>query len=151
MIPFSICAYALETVIKYAMVLEYKALKGKKNFEHLFAKGSFYRSAHLSLRVSLPVVADQVPSNRWAICVSSKLGKAVRRNRYRRICRETLRQLSLDMLLGYDIAIFPRDGFTRLRPVSRKQCIIQLLKKAGLIRPSHANSAKGDYEHYKTA
>ena len=113
--------------------MKYKSLKGKKKFAELFDKGTFYGGPEISLRfLSLETRDTALPEKEieWAFCVSSKLGKAVVRNRYRRICRESLRALNPRVEAKAYIALFPKKKFAALNFKERTDSLASLLNKA---------------------
>lgn len=78
----------------------------KKNYEfsRVFNKGSFYVGRHIIIYI-LP---NKLSSNRIGISVSKKSGKAVVRNRKKRLIRESYRHLEDYIKAGYDIVIAAR-------------------------------------------
>lgn len=82
----------------------------KKNYEFskVFNKGSFYVGRHIIVYV-LP---NKLSSNRIGISVSKKAGKAVVRNRKKRLIRESYRHYEDFILNGYDMVIAARSEET---------------------------------------
>lgn len=78
----------------------------KKNYEfaRVFKKGSFYVGRYITVYI-LP---NKLSSNRIGISVSKKAGKAVIRNRKKRLVRESYRYYQDFILNGYDIVIAAR-------------------------------------------
>ncbi len=87
-----------------------KTITLKKNYEfsRVFNKGSFYVGRHISLYV-LP---NKMSSNRIGISVSKKAGKAVIRNKKKRLIREAYRHFEKFIMTGYDIVIAARGDET---------------------------------------
>ncbi len=81
--------------------------------------------------------AQEAPKeqSKWLICVSTKLGKAVVRNRLRRILRESLRLLVKQRVVkkGCLIALFPKHAFLQLDHLERYALVLRLCKKAHLL------------------
>lgn len=118
--------------------MKYISLKGKKKFKQLFRQGRFYGSSYISLKVLFrQETALEQSESQWALCVSSKLGASVVRNRYRRICKESLLALTLEaktkVKTNSYIALFPQESFARLNFKKRVDALRSLLKKAKLI------------------
>ncbi len=119
--------------MKVGNLLLYTALKGKKNFSRLFHDGTYHRVKGIALKAhKIPSNQEQLTS-KWAICVPRKLGKSVLRNRYRRICKETLRNLDLNAKPGFFVALLPQNNFISLSPYKRKLSLLNLLGQAGMI------------------
>lgn len=78
----------------------------KKNYEfsRVFNKGLFYVGRHISVYV-LP---NKLSSNRLGISVSKKAGKAVIRNRKKRLIREAYRHYEEFIENGIDMVIAAR-------------------------------------------
>lgn len=77
---------------------------------------------------------NRYPFNRLGLTVSKAAGKAVRRNRVKRLMRESYRLMEDDIQMGYDIIIVARN-----RAIGKSQSQIQKdieysMKKLGLIK-----------------
>lgn len=70
---------------------------------------------------------------RIGITTSKKLGKAVVRNRCRRIIREAFRHLSPHVTGGWDICFVARVRTSSLKSTDIERVMEQQLKKAGVI------------------
>ncbi len=141
--------------------LVYTALKGKNKFERLFRYGTFFSSRDISLKIlswnELLHIKNSCETNRskqyryqdvelqhhngqvkstkasqWTFCVGHKMGNAVLRNRYKRICREALRKTQFAPIYGSLIALFPKKEFVELSISERVNSITKLLKRAGV-------------------
>ena len=87
-------------------------LKQNQEFKRLYARGK----TAVGRRVVVYYKRSASPHNRLGITVSKKIGKAVVRNRIRRIIREAYR-LEADVLLpGYDMVIVARARGKRKMP-----------------------------------
>jgi len=79
-------------------------LGGKIAFAAVYAAAGKQSRGPLAL-YSKP---NDLPHCRWGLSVSRRVGNAVRRNRVKRLLRESIRLLQHDFPAGYDIVIVVR-------------------------------------------
>jgi ribonuclease P protein component len=72
-------------------------------------------------------------STRFGIAAGRTVGKAVQRNRAKRLLREALRPLLPQIRSGWDVIIHARKSMTRASLQQTRQALLELLKRAGLI------------------
>jgi ribonuclease P protein component len=72
--------------------------------------------------------------NRYGFIVSRRVGKAVERNRARRVMREGVRQLHLRLVSGYDIALIARTALTEQPLSAVLPEMTRLCAQAGLMK-----------------
>jgi len=84
-----------------------KTVPLKKNYEFLrvYKKGKFYAGKYLVLYV----LNNRSQMNRLGISVSRKVKKSVRRNRIKRLARESYRRYEDKLRTGYDLVISARN------------------------------------------
>jgi ribonuclease P protein component len=82
--------------------------------------------------LSLSMLENGLPHNRYGFITGKQVGNAVHRNRVRRRLREIMRQLHPQLKPGYDIVVIARAGsadqsFERLGAL-----LLELTRRAGL-------------------
>lgn len=87
--------------------------------------------------------SNDLAHNRYGFIVMSRLGKANRRNRIRRLMREAIR--ARDSLIGtnhgtgYDLALIARQPITSVSYAEIVDAVDDVLQRAGLISPNALN------------
>ncbi len=76
-------------------------LKLNYEFKNVFTKGKYY----IGKQIIIYVLNNKYNNNRVGIALSTKLGKAVKRNRIKRVIRAAYQQNIKDANLGNDIVI----------------------------------------------
>ena len=105
------------------------SLKENRDFRRLNGKGKSFVS---------PVVVTYLMKNRrrqvrYGITTSKKIGKAVQRNRSRRVIREAFRLLSPRIKPGYDFVFVARGKTPYVKSGEVKDALEAQLKKAGVL------------------
>ncbi len=117
-----------------------KTVTLKKNYEfaRVFNKGSFYVGRYITVYI-LP---NKQSFNRIGISVSKKAGKAVIRNRKKRLIRESYRYFEDYISNGFDIVVAARsgEGVPTFRAVLKE--IKYLLKKLQIFDQEKYNCLK---------
>jgi len=116
------------------ITLEVEIVKGEKyltkpeQFALVYNKGSSWRSS----LVVLKVLPNELDISRYGFSVSRRVGKAVVRNRVKRLLREILRQAPLQS--GYDIIIIARPAAASAGYASLEKSVNDLLSRARLLK-----------------
>ena len=108
-----------------------KTLKKNYEFKNVLSKGKFYISKHITMYVK----NNNKKENYVGIAVSTKLGKAVVRNRVKRLIRESYRLEKNSIKKGFDI-VFLWNKKSIIKDVSCNDIhseIIELFDKANMV------------------
>ena len=101
--------------------MNYVRLKKQTDFQKLFNKGK------RSFSPSLTVLYQPFSTLRMGISIGKKHGKAVQRNRIKRLIREAFRAVSKEIKGKYSIVIVPKvkDEYEFKKFKKELQCIIK--------------------------
>jgi ribonuclease P protein component len=105
------------------------SLRLNKDFRRLYSKGV----SLVSPSVVIYYKKTGKATNRLGITVSKKNGKAVLRNRIRRIIKEAYRQLEPKIKKGYDFVFVARAKTAFLKSTDVKRAIEKLLCEKNLL------------------
>lgn len=75
------------------------------------------------------------PYTRIGIVVGKRFGRAVARNRVKRVFRELARQLKRELVAGRDLVVFPRREALRVGHSILRQAWLSALRQEGLVMP----------------
>ena len=104
---------------------KYESIKLNKDFRYLYARGKSVVSPHIVVYFK----KNKLNRNRLGITTGKKIGKAVKRNRARRLIRVAFRQLEPQLIETYDVVIVARTRcvFANATQVTKdlKHCFIQ--------------------------
>lgn len=81
-----------------------KTLKLNKEFKRLYYRGK----SHVKSNIVVYVMPNRRDFNRLGLTCSKAVGKAVLRNRVKRLMRESYRLLEDNIKMGYDVVIVAR-------------------------------------------
>lgn len=105
-------------------------LKENKDFKRLYYRGKSY----VSPAVVTYVLKNRTNNIRYGITTSKKIGKAVKRNRARRIIRAAFYELSSEIKPGYDFIFVARTKTAFLKSNDILRCMSKQLKQAGVLK-----------------
>ena len=89
--------------------------------------------------VVLVVLAAQEGTSRFGVIAGRSVGNAVQRNRAKRRIREALRNLMPQVKPGWNVIAISRKPIQQATFIEIKDCLCQLLSKAGLLEVSHGS------------
>ncbi len=106
-------------------------LKKNYEFKNVLDKGKFYRGKYITIYI----LKNKKEKNVIGIAVSKKVGKAVKRNRIKRLIRESYYSKKNQLEKGYNIVfLWNRNTFVDCKCEQIKEDVYTQLKKAGLIK-----------------
>ena len=112
------------------IVGEIITLKRNNDFRRIYSKGRSFGSSVLVTYV----LKNHRGEVRIGITTSKKIGKAVLRNRSRRIIREAFRSVSKDISPGYDIVFVARGKTPFVKSYDILRAMKKELKEAGVLK-----------------
>jgi ribonuclease P protein component len=104
-------------------------LRRGEDFARLRREGRVYH--HRFMTVSL--AANGLPYNRYGFITAKHLGKAVSRNRVRRLFREAVRQLHPRLQPGFDVVMIARQPLVEQPLTVVYRTVSDLLDRAGIV------------------
>lgn len=107
-----------------------KSIKENYLFRRVYKKGK----KQLSKRLVLYAVPNSLKTNLVGITVNTKIGKAVVRNRVKRLIRESYRAFEKDIKQGYYIVIVARSAMSTSSFADTKSTLQQLLTEGGFFQ-----------------
>lgn len=116
-----------------------KIIKKKYEFKNLFSKGIFYGGEYINMYI----LKNKRKNNRLAIAISKKQGKAVERNRFKRLIKENYKNFENNLKIGYDILFIINKRkileSKEIKFINIKNDMNNLLKKSGMINEEIIN------------
>ncbi|MBI4060469.1 MAG: ribonuclease P protein component [Elusimicrobia bacterium] len=106
-------------------------LRERREFRRVFQSGT--KTVGRALILWHRAGASSSPP-RLGLSVSAKAGNAVRRNRLKRLLRETFRLRRSELRSGVDMIAYPRPGCSWKKRADAEGEILALWRKAGLLR-----------------
>lgn len=102
--------------------------KENRDYRRVYGRGKSFVSPALVTYV----LKNKTKNVRYGITTSKKIGKAVRRNRSKRIIRAAFDGLSPKIPPGYDFVFVARTKTSTLKSTDIEACMKKQLKKAGV-------------------
>ncbi len=109
---------------------EFITLKENKDFRRIYARGRSYATGLLVTYV----MKNRCGKVRIGITTGKKIGKAVLRNRSRRIIREAFYSISDNVKPGYDLVFVARSRTPFVKSYDILRAMKKELKEAGVLK-----------------
>ncbi len=116
------------------MVARELRLREEYDVRRVRNRGKAWASGPLVARV----LANELdpPRNRYAVVAGKRCGKAVQRNRLKRLTREAIRHLHPHLTPGYDYVFICRGTVEEMPGLTEAQrALDHIVRRAGLLRP----------------
>jgi ribonuclease P protein component len=111
-------------------MLKKEILRNQKNFDRLFKKGKSAGGKYLVLFLK----NNDLEYDRHAFLASKKVGNSVKRNRARRLMRESFRVIERELKSGYDILFIARNTITDAKQQEVGRDMKRICAQKGLIK-----------------
>ncbi len=112
-------------------------LKFNYEFTRVYRRGKYLSERH----VVLHYLNRAAKINRVGVTTSKNIGGSVRRNRMRRLLRESYRLNEPYMKKGYDIILLGRGGAPDLTFSEVSREVVHMMRKAGILPPETPGSS----------
>lgn len=109
-------------------MLKKNVLRRKSDFSCIYNKGKSVGSKYVVLFYK----KNGLEYGRIAFLASKKVGNSVKRNRARRLMKESVRLLSWQIPKGYDVIFIARSTISDAKNADVKKSIFTAVKRAGL-------------------
>ena len=119
-------------------MLKPNVLRRKNDFSAIYNKGKSVGERYLVFFYK----KNGLSYNRIAFLASKKVGKAVIRNRARRLLRESYREFEKKLPLGYDFIFIARKTICGLKCANVKKSMENAIKRSGLL---NAKKKRGEF------
>ncbi|MDO4382951.1 MAG: ribonuclease P protein component [Eubacteriales bacterium] len=105
-------------------------LRNQRNFNSVYRKGSSRGSRFVVILYK----KNRMPVSRVAFVASKKVGNSVCRNRARRLMRESIRTMGVQLKPGYDIIFVARNSINGKKCPEVQRTLKKALRSCNLIK-----------------
>ena len=110
---------------------EFYSLKKNKDFQAVYKNGRSYANQYLVMYIKK---RNDDGENRVGISVSKKVGNSVKRNRARRLMRESYRHIQDKLPCGYDFIIIARNTINDKKCSEVEKSLISAFRRTGVLK-----------------
>lgn len=111
-------------------MLKKNVLRKKKDFSSVYNRGKSVGDRYIVLFYK----KNGLTHNRLAFLASKKVGNSVKRNRARRLMKESLRLSDVDLPCGYDFIFIARNTICDAKCKEVQKSLMSALKRTGVIK-----------------
>jgi len=105
-------------------------LRKQKDFEEVFKRGAYFSEKFLVVKIK----ENSMSISRFGFIVSNKISKkSVKRNRIKRVLRESVRLLQKNVIPGFDVVFISKKDIVNRNFKEMSSSVEKLLKKSGLL------------------
>jgi ribonuclease P protein component len=108
--------------------MDIQGLKDGETFQRVYREGHSWATPLMILRAS----PNDLPHSRIGYSTSKRIGKAVARNRVKRLMRETVRAQAARLARGWDVVLIAREASRDASFAEMGHALNQLLAQARL-------------------
>ena len=108
----------------------FQTINENKDFKKIYTRGKSF----VSPTVVTYIVKSRLDHSRVGITASKKIGKAVQRNRAKRVIREAYRQICPEIMENYDIVFVARTRTTKVKMQDVREQMRKHLKAGGVLK-----------------
>ena len=128
-------------------MLKPNVLRRKKDFSAIYNKGKSIGERYVVLFYR----KNGLAYNRTAFLASKKVGNSVRRNRARRLMKESYRELEADLEKGFDFIWIARNTIINLKCADVKKSMEAAMRKSGTLnRGRNSKVMRFEKDHHIT-
>ena len=110
-------------------MLKKNVLRRKSDFSSIYSKGKSVGDRYIVIFFK----KSNLPYNRTAFLASKKVGNSVKRNRARRLMKESLRTSDLELSTGFDIIFIARNTISGRKCAEVRKSLESALKKTKVL------------------
>ncbi|MDG5789404.1 ribonuclease P protein component [Evansella sp. AB-P1] len=114
-------------------------LKKNEEFQEVFQKGKSVANRQF---VVYYLKKENQKNVRIGLSVSKKIGHAVMRNRIKRLIRESLRELMVNIMNDYDVVIIARKPTSQMELSQMKNSLSHVLHLSGVLQRDNRKHGK---------